>query len=78
MPVLVSQGDIDPLVRPDVTQSYVAGQCKAGAQIELDTYPGIGHFDIRPVAPPHILVWFADRFSGKPVAAGCSTKVVQP
>jgi len=77
-PVLISQGEIDTLVRPDVTQSYFDAQCKAGAQVELDAYPGIGHFDIRPVAPPHILPWIEDRFAGEPVAQGCATKTVQP
>ena len=77
MPLLISQGTIDTLVRPDVTQSYFDAQCKAGARIELDMYAGIGHFDIRPVAPPHILDWFAERFAGDPVAAGCATKTVQ-
>ena len=78
MPVLISQGEIDTLVRPDVTQSYFDAQCKAGAQVELDSYPGIGHFDIRPVAPPHILPWIEDRFAGKPVASACAAKTVQP
>ena len=78
MPVLISQGEIDTLVRPDVTQSYFDAQCKAGAQVELDSYPAIGHVDIRPVAPPHILPWIEDRFAGKPVSPGCTTKTVQP
>jgi pimeloyl-ACP methyl ester carboxylesterase len=77
MPLLISQGTIDTLVRPDVTQSYVDAQCKAGAHVELDRYPGIGHFDIRPVAPPHILEWFAERFAGDEVGGDCTTKTVE-
>ena len=52
----------------------IDAQCKAGARIELDMYTGIGHFDIRPVAPPHILDWFAERFAGDPVSCGLRDK----
>ena len=79
MPVLISQGEIDTLVRPDITQDYVDGQCKAGAEIELDTYPGIGHFDIRPVVPPHIVSWFSWTASwASRSRPGCSTKSRSP
>ena len=75
VPVLVSQGLVDTLVRPDITEEYVAQQCAAGASIALDTYPGIGHFDLRTAAPPRVLAWLEARFAGTPTP-GCTTTEV--
>jgi pimeloyl-ACP methyl ester carboxylesterase len=75
VPVLVSQGLVDTLVRPDITEEYVAQQCAAGASIALDTYPGIGHFDLRTAAPPRVLAWLEARFAGTP-QSGCVTTEV--
>lgn len=76
VPMLVSQGSADDLVRPDVTTSWVDAQCGAGARIAYDTYPGVGHFDLRTVAPPQVLAWLTQRLDGQPVPAGCSRQQV--
>jgi Secretory lipase len=75
IPLLVSQGLADTLVRPDVTEAFVHQQCTAGASIELDTYPAVGHFAVRTVAAPKVATWLVDRLHGAPAAAGCATTV---
>jgi hypothetical protein len=70
----VSQGLTDTLVRPDVTEAFVQQQCAAGATIELDTYPGVGHFEVRTVAASKVADWMLARLRGGPAPAGCSTQ----
>ena len=74
VPVLVAQGLTDTLVRPDVTEAYVARACQAGAAIELDTYAGVDHFGVRTVAAPAVVTWLLDRVAGTPAPTGCTTK----
>ena len=74
VPLLVSQGLTDTLVRPDVTQDYVTQQCEAGADIELDTYAAAGHLSLRTEAEPAVVAWLLDRVAGKPAPSGCSTR----
>jgi hypothetical protein len=75
MPTLIAQGLTDSLVRPDVTSAYVAAQCAAGATIQYDTYPGVGHFEVRTVAAGDVVSWLLARTAGEPVAKGCSDHV---
>lgn len=69
-PVLITQGDADPLVRPDVTAAFVARRCAAGEVVELRRYPGVGHVPAGPVTAPDVAAWLADRFAGK-LPTGC-------
>jgi hypothetical protein len=77
IPMLVSQGLSDTLVRPQTTIDWVAASCRSGTRIELDTYPGVGHFGVRTAAPPHMIDWMLARLHGQPVAPGCSTVVIK-
>jgi len=74
VPLLVSQGLADTIVRPDITEAFVRAQCAAGAPVELDTYAGIGHFAVRTSAAPKVGAWLLDRLHGKPAPAGCATE----
>jgi pimeloyl-ACP methyl ester carboxylesterase len=76
VPMLVAQGLSDTLVRPDVTETWVKAQCAAGSTIQFDTYPGVGHFEVRTVAAASVVAWMRDRLGGQPVAAGCSNQVI--
>jgi S-formylglutathione hydrolase FrmB len=75
IPLLISQGLSDTLVRPDVTAAFVENQCNAGVSIEYDTYPGYGHFDLRTKssAPSQAVTWMLARLHGTAVTPGCST-----
>ncbi len=74
VPLLVSQGLADPLVRPDVTEDYVTQQCKAGADIELDTYATAGHLSLRTEAADKVVDWLLERVAGVAAPTGCSTR----
>ena len=71
-PLLVAQGLADTLVRPEVTERYVRGQCAAGATIESATYEDVGHFGIRTAAADDVVAWLLDRLAGTPAASGCT------
>jgi hypothetical protein len=71
-PLLVAQGLADTLVRPEITEQYVQGQCAAGASIALATYEGVGHFQVRTVAAGEVVGWLLDRLAGTPATSGCS------
>lgn len=72
IPMLVAQGLSDTLVRPDTTIEFVKDACAHHANIELDTYPGVGHFAIRTAALPQSLKWIRSRLDGTPTVSGCT------
>ncbi|MET0143416.1 MAG: alpha/beta fold hydrolase [Ilumatobacteraceae bacterium] len=74
VPVLVAQGLTDDLVRPDVTRAWVERQCTDGAVIELHTYAGVGHFEVRTTAAPAVADWLTARLTGSTAPpTSCST-----
>jgi pimeloyl-ACP methyl ester carboxylesterase len=48
IPILLSQGADDKLVRPQVTKDYVAHLCRAGSNVRMVVLPGINHGFIQP------------------------------
>jgi Secretory lipase len=78
IPLLVAQGLSDTIVRPEVTATYVRAQCEAGATIQYDTYPGVGHFEVRTAAAPTVRDWLLARLRGTPVDPGCTTAEQPP
>ena len=73
VPLLVAQGLTDTLVRPAVTESFVQARCSDGAPIELHTYAGVGHFEVRTTSAPLVAGWLLDRVHGAPAPTGCTT-----
>ncbi len=69
-PVLVAQGDRDPLVSPAVQARWVAARCAGGQGIDFRRYPR-GHLDIMASAGPELVTWTARLFAGSPVPGGC-------
>ncbi len=76
IPMLVAQGLSDTLVRPNTTIEFVKQACAHHAQIDLDTYPGVGHFGVRTAALPQVLQWIQVRLRGIPPASGCATSQI--
>ncbi|HLT83207.1 MAG TPA: lipase family protein, partial [Phototrophicaceae bacterium] len=74
-PLLLAQGGADTLITPTVQDGYVARLCAAGVDVDYRTYPGRDHLSLvaadSPLTP-ELLAWTADRFSGTPVAGGCT------
>jgi hypothetical protein len=73
VPLLVAQGLADELVRPNVTESFVAQQCAAGAVVDYRTYPGVSHFEVRTVAASAVADWLLHRMQqDESTATGCT------
>ena len=71
VPVLVLQGNDDPLVTAEVTQRGVDRLCAAGTVVDLRKYDEADHLTIVEVATPDAVAWLADRFAGVPPPSSC-------
>ena len=71
-PLLIVQGDADPIVAPGVTARLVDKLCAEGETVELRILEGTAHLDAGHVAVPDVVHWIADRFAGKPAPTTCS------
>ena len=71
-PLLIIQGDADPIVAPDVTARLVDKLCAAGETVEYLVLKGTAHLDAGHVAVPDVVRWIADRFAGKPPPSTCT------
>jgi pimeloyl-ACP methyl ester carboxylesterase len=72
IPVFVAQGARDLIVRPRVTQDYVATLCGAGSKVAMLTLPNIGHGRAAQASTLAAVDWMADRFAGKPPPDDCA------
>jgi len=75
-PVLVAQGLIDDIVRPQVTERYVQNECDGGARVTFMQYTKAGHFNVRDLSAPAVAKWVLARLAGDPVASDCTTQRV--
>jgi pimeloyl-ACP methyl ester carboxylesterase len=64
IPVFISQGEADGLVRPDVTKDYVRQLCQAGSKVRLLLLPNVNHGFIGRDSANAAVDWMADRFAG--------------
>jgi pimeloyl-ACP methyl ester carboxylesterase len=71
-PLLIIQGDADPIVAPEVTARLVDRLCAAGDTVDLRVLTGIAHLDAGHVAVPDVVQWIGDRFAGKPPPTTCT------
>jgi pimeloyl-ACP methyl ester carboxylesterase len=71
IPVFVAQGAKDQIVRPAVTQAYVATLCGAGSKVKLLTMPDIGHGRAAQASTLAAVDWMTDRFAGKSPPDDC-------
>jgi dipeptidyl aminopeptidase/acylaminoacyl peptidase len=70
-PLLIIQGDADPIVAPDVTARLADELCAEGETVDLRPLTGTAHLDAGHVAVPDVVQWIADRFAGKPAPTTC-------
>lgn len=71
IPVFLAQGTIDEIIRPAVTQDYMAKLCKAGSKVRLKMLPGIGHGRAAYASTRDAVAWISDRFAGAPAPNDC-------
>jgi alpha-beta hydrolase superfamily lysophospholipase len=70
-PILITQGEADPIVSPTVQQQFVNKLCDTANTVEYRTYPGIGHVTIAHDTAPEVVQWIADRFADEPATTTC-------
>lgn len=59
VPLFVAQGAIDTLVRPELTEKYVAEQQAAGTDVSFHLIPKTGHGLVALRAMPELMSWLA-------------------
>ena len=70
-PILITQGESDPIVSPAVQGQFVNKIFQTGNTVDFRTYPGIGHVSVAHDTTPDVAQWVADRFAGKPALNTC-------
>jgi acetyl esterase/lipase len=71
IPLFLSLGLADGLVRPAVTQDYKERQCKAGSKVKMLLMPGVSHGFIGYDSADAAADWMADRFQGYTPPSDC-------
>lgn len=71
VPVLVAQGEADPLVRPKVTAAYVRGLCRTNKAVSYLTMPGVDHGLAALKSAPQVVAWIENRFRGVRAGGTC-------
>jgi len=72
IPVLLTQGTRDQIVRPEITRGYMARLCKAGVAVKIDWVDGAGHGFVALKSAAATVSWIADRFAGAPTPSDCN------
>ena len=72
-PVLILQGDADPLVVPAVQEDFVADWCHREQPIEYRTLPGVGHLDAGHAFADLVADRALDRIDGATWTSTCES-----
>jgi acetyl esterase/lipase len=72
-PIIITQGDADPLVRATITTAFAKRLCSDGARVDYRTYPGVMHIDAGPKTAADVAAWIAQRFAGATATTTCAT-----
>jgi len=70
-PILITQGETDPIMPPAVTEALADELCAQGETVDLRILPGTAHLDAGHVAVPQVVEWIADRFAARPAPTSC-------
>jgi dienelactone hydrolase len=72
VPVFITRGTTDLLVRPSVTTAYVNALCRNGSRVRLKMMQGVGHAFIARDAADDAVCWIAARFDGQLAPRDCN------
>ena len=72
-PIIITQGDADPLVRPTINAAFARRLCSHGERVDYRTYPGVMHIDAGPKTAADVAAWIAQRFAGATAPTTCTT-----
>ncbi|HEV7736259.1 MAG TPA: hypothetical protein VGO47_02660, partial [Chlamydiales bacterium] len=72
------QGLADTAVYPNVTREIFKEHCDSQpeSRSQLSLYPDMDHDPVLYTSQLEVFDWIEDRFNGKKVLPGCSTRVV--
>lgn len=71
VPLLVIQGNADPLISATVTRDYVTRACAAGARVRMEEVASKDHAGIAIATASDATGWIADRFARQPAPSTC-------
>jgi acetyl esterase/lipase len=71
VPVFLSQGSDDKLVRPPVTRAYMERLCGAGTSVHMLVLPKVNHAFIGRDSAAAAVDWMAERFAGEQPPTDC-------
>ena len=71
VPVIVTQGLADRLVRPAMTARFVRHLCRQGVAVQYRPSRGVAHADVGEKTAPYVSKWIARRFAGEPARSTC-------
>jgi predicted esterase len=71
VPILITQGDSDPIMPPATTARLADKLCAEGETVDLRILKGTAHLDVGHVAIPDVVQWIADRFAGRTAPSTC-------
>ena len=74
IPIFLSQGADDKLVRPEVTKDYMAHLCRAGSKVRMVLLPKVNHGLIGRDSASAAVDWMADRFAGSRAPNDCEAQ----
>lgn len=72
VPMLITQGETDPIIAPNVTAQFVDELCVNGETVDYRVLPGVAHLEAGHEAAPDVAEWITDRFANKPAPNTCS------
>ena len=71
-PVIITQGDADPLVRPSINAGFAKRLCSKGETVDYRAYPGVKHIDAGPKTAADVAACIAQRFAGRTAPNMCA------
>lgn len=72
-PILILQGEADPLVLPKVQAAFVRRLCRSTDTVEYRTLRGVGHLDAGHAAGDDVAAWAVDRMAAKQPTSTCAS-----
>jgi alpha-beta hydrolase superfamily lysophospholipase len=72
VPLLITQGTADPIVRPQTTAAFVRSLCGRHLKVEFQTLQKVGHNAAGFDSAPAVVLWAQDRFNGVAAPSNCA------
>jgi alpha-beta hydrolase superfamily lysophospholipase len=71
VPVIITQGADDRVVRPALTARFVRRLCRLGSTVQYRPSRGVAHVDLGEKTAPYVSKWIVGRFAGRSARSSC-------